>query len=184
MHSIATAIPALHAAGLIGVWNTNVAIGRSEIDEGAAALLAGDSSLAGKPIPLEVALRRIHLEDKDWVFERIRRLRLTGGPFSAEFRVLASSGEIRWVLNRGVLKRDNTGVMYGMGAYIDTTDSHGGTFISAASLNEAERDPLVRAADLCLEAHDAIKLTGDAYLRLRAEQLLKSIGQALAQRRS
>ena len=35
-------VPALQAAGLIGVWSTNVVAGRSVLDEGAAAILAGN----------------------------------------------------------------------------------------------------------------------------------------------
>lgn len=182
MFSIAGMDPALRAAGLIGTWGTNVAAGRSVLDEGAAALLAGNAALAGQPLPLEAALARTHPDDRDWVFERIRRVRQTGGPFSAEFRILTETNEVRWVLNRGTLTRDGAGAMQGRGAYIDTTDTHRGPFISAASLDQDAGDALATAADRCIEAHAALERGGHLDLRRLSETLLFGIGRALARR--
>jgi hypothetical protein len=175
--------PALQAAGLIGVWNTNVVAGRSMLDEGAAAVLAGNPSLAGEPLPLEVALGRTHPDDRDWVFERIRRVRQTGGPFSAEFRILGEKNEVRWVLNRGTLVRNQAGAMQGRGIYIDTTDSHSGPFFPAAAPEHNLEDPLIAAADHCMEVHAALKRGGPVDLRRLSEALLFGIGRSLATRR-
>ena len=182
MFSIAGMDPALRAAGLIGTWGTNVAAGRSVLDEGAAALLAGNAALAGQSLPLEAALACTHPEDRAWVFERIRRVRQTGGSFSAEFRILTEGGEIRWVLNRGTLMRDGTGAMQGRGAYIDTTDAHRGPFISAASLNQDTEDALDVAVDHCIAAHTALERGGYPDLHRLSENLLFGIGRALARR--
>ncbi|MBP2494053.1 hypothetical protein ABID82_006341 [Methylobacterium sp. PvP062] len=175
--------PALQAAGLIGVWNTNVAAGRSVLDEGAAAILAGNPSLAGEPLSLEVALGRTHPDDRDWVFERIRRVRQTGGPFSAEFRILGEKNEVRWILNRGTLVRDKAGAMQGRGVYIDTTDSHSSPFIHAAAVRHDPEDPLIAAADHCIEVHAALKRGSVVDLRRLSETLLFGIGRSLASRR-
>lgn len=180
---LATAGPALMAAGFVGTWNTNVTAGLSILDEGAASLLAGNISLAGKPLSVEAALACTHPEDRMWVFDRIRRVRQTGGAFSAEFRVLTASGNVRWVLNRGTLVPDHTGMMQGSGAYIDTTDTHTRSFIPAASLPQIKDDPLIIAADRCIEAHTAIKRSDRPDLRYLTEALLSGIGRALAQRR-
>ena len=182
MFSIAGMDPALRAAGLIGTWKTNVAAGRSVLDEGAAALLSGNVALAGQPLPLEAALARTHPDDRDWVFERIRRVRQTGGPFSAEFRILTETGQVRWVLNRGALTRDDTGAMQGRGAYIDTTDAHRGPFISAVALDRDTEDELDLAADHCIEAHAALERGGHLDLHRLSEALLFGIGRALALR--
>ena len=182
MFSIAGMDPALRAAGLIGTWGTNVAAGRSVLDEGAAALLAGNAALAGQPLPLEAALTRTHPDDRDWVFERIRRVRQTGGPFSAEFRILTETREVRWVLNRGTLTREGTGAMQGRGAYIDTTDAHSGHFIPAAALSQDGEDPLTVAADHCIEAHTALGRGEHVDLQRLSETLLFGIGRRLAQR--
>lgn len=182
MFSIAGMGPALRAAGLIGTWETNVAVGRSVLDAGAAALLAGNAALAGQPLPLEAALARIHPDDRNWVFERIRRVRQTGGPFSAEFRILTDMNEVRWVLNRGALTPDKTGAIQGCGAYIDTTDAHRDTFISAASLSQDTVSTLDVAADHCIAAHAALERGGHFDLHRISEMLLFGIGQALARR--
>ncbi len=115
---------ALQAAGLIGTWNTDVKAARSVLDSGAAALLAGDVGLAGQPLPLEIALQRAHPDSRDWVFDRIRRMRRTGGPFSAEFRVETPTHHVKWVLTLGILAPDEAGMMRGPGCYIDTTSTH------------------------------------------------------------
>ena len=182
MFFIAGMDPALRAAGLIGTWGTNVVAGRSVLDEGAAALLAGNAALAGRPLPLETALGRTHPDDRDWVFERIRRVRQTGGSFSAEFRILTETREVRWVLNRGTLTSDDAGTMQGRGAYIDTTDAHNNLFIPAAELGQDVEDPLIVAADRCLEAHAALGPGEHVDLQRLSETLLSGIGRRLAQR--
>lgn len=68
--------------------------------------------------------------------------------------------------------------MQGMGIYIDTTDSHRTIGIPTAVVEE----PLIRAADHCLEAHAALKSGGYADLGRVSEMLLFSIGRAIANR--
>lgn len=173
---------ALRAAGLIGIWSTNVPAALSILDEGAAALMAGDVTLAGRPIPLELALGQTHPDDRDWVFERIRRVRRTGGPVAAEFRVMTSTGETRWVLIQGSLAEDETGSMQGCGAYIDTTDHHVPAFWASGPQEVSTDDPLIAAADLALDAHGAIARTGERGLQHLSDLLLFEIGQVLAKR--
>jgi hypothetical protein len=182
MPSVIASEPALRAAGVIGLWNTDVPASLSILDEGAAALMAGDPALAGLPIPLEIALGRTHPDDRDWVFDRIRRVRQTGGPVSAEFRVLTATGEVRWVLNQGSLAPDETGAMHGCGAYIDTTDHHVPSFWASSPESASADDPLITAADLTLDAHGAIAKTGERRIRHLSDLLLFEIGRALARR--
>jgi hypothetical protein len=174
-----TAVPALQAAGFVGIWNTDVPAGRSVLDAGAATLLAGNASLAGHPLPLDVALGQIHPEDRRWVFGKIGRVRQTGGPVSLEFRVLTVTGEIRWILNRGCLAVDATGVLQGRGAYIDVTDLYDRPAQSPAG---AKPEHLEAAADHCIQAHAALERDGDSYLRMISGMLLLGIGRALARR--
>lgn len=182
MVALTAAIPALRAAGLIGIWNTDVAAGRSVLDEGAAAVMAGNAALAGQPLPLETALGRIHPDDRDWLFGQIRQARRTGGPFSAEFRVLSEEGNVRWILNRGTISKNESGGMQGLGAYIDTTVGHRNSGIPAALLTQGIEDPLFVAADRCIEAHTALMQGDHADLRDLSELLLTSIGRTLARR--
>jgi hypothetical protein len=176
-----TEASALQAAGFVGIWDTDVPAGRSVLDAGAAALLAGDPDLAGTPLPLDAALGRIHPDDRNWVFGRIRRVRETGGPVSLEFRIVTGTGETRWILNRGALAPDATGALRGCGAYIDVTDlhTHGGPLPAGGA---ARTDDLDAAADHGIRIHAALERYGDTYLRTVSGMLLLGIGRALARR--
>lgn len=184
MVALTAAVPALRAAGLIGIWNTDVAAGCSVLDEGAAAVMAGNAGLAGQPLPLETALGRIHPDDRDRLFGQIRQARRTGGPFSAEFRVLNDEGNVRWILNRGTISPNESGGMQGLGAYIDTTVGHRSYSVPAALFAQGGEDPLLIAADRCIEAYTALKAGDHADLRSLSELLLTSIGRTLARRLS
>lgn len=178
-----TSEAALDAAGLVGIWRTDVAAARSRLDAGAAAVLAGDAGLAETPLPLEVALGRIHPGDRDWVFERIRRVRRTGGPVSIEFRVRAGDGGIRWILVRGSLAPDAGGGMRGQGAYLDTTDWHRDRLRAVADgPAEAADEPLREAADHALRLREAVRRGRDPFLRALVDLLLFEVGRALAKR--
>lgn len=174
--------PALKAAGIIGTWNTDVTAALSVLDEGAAQLLAGNIELAGRLIPLEVALGRTHPDDRDWVFERIRRVRRTGGATSTEFRIVTDTGEVRWILNRGYLAPDENGVMRGRGAYIDTTDSHRSPFLVVGADYPSKPDPLIEAVDRCIDAHKAVGRVGNRSLLRLSELMLFEIGRTIARR--
>ncbi|MGH1570629.1 PAS domain-containing protein [Methylobacterium sp. P31] len=175
-----TASAALQAAGFVGTWDTDVPAGRSVLDLGAAALLAGNPSLAGTPLSLDVALGGVHPEDRDWVFGKIRRVRQTGGRVSMEFRIVTGTGETRWILNRGCLTPDATGRLRGHGAYIDITDLH--TRPPPLLDGAAQPDHLDAAADHCIAAHAALERHGDAHLRTMSGMLLLGVGRALARR--
>ncbi|MCJ2066256.1 PAS domain-containing protein [Methylobacterium sp. J-088] len=178
-----TAGPALQAAGFIGTWNTDVPAGRSVLDLGAASVLAGNPGLVGKPVPLDVALGRIHPEDRDRVFDTIQRLRQAGGSVAIAFRILTGAGETRWILNQGHLAPDETGRLHGCGAYIDITEFHGG-WASPRSGVLGPAETLDAAADHCIQAHTALERHGDASLHMLSRMLLLGVGRALAQRAS
>ncbi|AYO84459.1 PAS domain-containing protein [Methylobacterium brachiatum] len=177
-----TATSALHDAGFVGTWDTDVLAGRSVLDAGAATLLSGNPSFAGKPLPLDVALGRIHPEDRGWVFDRIRKVRRTGGLVSLEFRVLSATGEVRWILNRGRLAPDTGGALRGRGAYIDVTDLYPSSVPAGLDADAAQVKHLESAADHCIRVHSALDRYGDENLRLISSMLLLGIGRALAQR--
>lgn len=184
MLSKSTNVSALEAAGIVGTWDTDVPAGLSLLDEGAAALLAGNRDLAGRPIPLDIAFGRIHPDDRAWVFAAVRRVRHTGGPIAIEFRVVTATGDIRWILNRGYLTPDATGAMRGHGAYIDTTQTRRGSPFPASSGAPPEADPLHLAADHCMRAHAEIRRSGDTDLSVLVDMLLFRIGRLLAHKQN
>lgn len=176
-----TAAPALQAAGFIGTWNTDVSAGRSVLDLGAATMLAGNPGLVGKPVPLDIALGRIHPEDRDRIFGTIQHLRQTGGSVAIAFRILTGAGETRRILNQGHLAPDASGRLHGCGAYIDITEFHGG-WASPCTGIPGPAETLDAAADHCIQAHTALERHGDAALHMLSRMLLLGVGRALAQR--
>ena len=174
---------ALSAFGFVGAWETNVPAGRSVLDAGASGVMAGDASLAGKPLTLDAALARIHPEDRGWVFERIARVRETGGAFSADFRIVTEAGDVRWIRNRGHLARTEAG-MHGYGAFFDVTDTRPKLDVlpRPTLLVLPPTDPLEQAADQILAARMAIDRTGQTRLRTLVDTLLLEVGRALARR--
>ena len=183
MELASDAVDALQAAGFVGTWDTDVPAGQSVLDAGAATLLAGNPSLAGQPLSLETALGRVHPEDRDRVFGRIRRVRQIGGPVSLEFRVLSGSGEVRWILNRGFLGTGRSGTLRGRGAYLDITDLYERSTPLSNGADPLQSSPLEAAADHGIEAHAALERHGDTYLQTISRMLLLEIGRTLAGRR-
>lgn len=53
--------------------------------------------------------RQLHPEDRDWVLAAHHRCRDTGEPLHAEYRVLAKGGRVVWVVDVGVVVRDDSG---------------------------------------------------------------------------
>jgi PAS domain S-box-containing protein len=51
----------------------------------------------------------LHPGDRDWVARAVERALRTGEPFEHEYRVLRPTGEVRWVLARGLAKVDAAG---------------------------------------------------------------------------
>ncbi|GJE14145.1 MULTISPECIES: PAS domain-containing protein [Methylobacterium] len=176
------AMAALRAAGFVGTWDTDVPAGRSVLDAGAATVLAGNPDLAGQPLALETALGRVHPEDRDWVFGKIRRVRQTGGPVSLEFRVLSGPGEVRWILNRGFLASDPSGMLHGRGAYLDVTDLYTRSGRLTNGAGPGPGGALEAAADHGIQAHAALERHGDTHLQMLSGMLLLGIGRTLAGR--
>ncbi|MCJ2088956.1 PAS domain-containing protein [Methylobacterium sp. E-005] len=151
------------------------------------SVLAGNPGLVGKPVPLDVALGRVHPVDRDRIFDRIQGLRQTGGPVALEFRILTGTGEIRWILNQGLLSANETGRLHGCGVYIDITELYRrrpSRPDGPPEPSEQQAEHLDAAADHCIQAHTALERHGDTALRLLSGMLLLGIGRALAQRAS
>lgn len=182
---LAIDIDALRAAGFVGTWATDVEAGTSILDHGAALMIAGDATLAGKPLTIDRVYACIHDEDRDWMFERIAHVRRRGGSLSAEFRIHSANGEIRTILGRGTAEPDLQGRMQGRGVFFDLTEGHRGRFRPTAPEvhPQVANDPLDVAAKHCIATRELIVRTGNPMLRLLADALLLELGHALAQTR-
>ena len=79
---------------------------------------------AANGLPLADYIRKVSLEDREMLFDRLNQVRLSGGMFVVEYRTHPTPDDVRWVLARGRYERDpRTGAMMGRGIVIDITEN-------------------------------------------------------------
>lgn len=173
---------ALDASGVVGAWSWSSSPDRCILDAGAAAVLAGDPGLAGRPVPLETAKARVHPDDRPALFRHFRALSEHGGLLVAEYRTLSPTGEIRRILDRGRVSRGGRR-REGHGIIIDITEAAPRDAAPSRALARALLDPgeaLAAAVDHALECRDALERIEDSELRLLIDMLLLRLGQKAA----
>lgn len=79
-------------------------------------------SFAGSDLAVSARAELVHPDDLPWVMEQWRLCVSSGDPYEAEYRLLHKSGEYRWVVSRGLPRRDTTGAITGW--YGTCTDVH------------------------------------------------------------
>ncbi len=71
----------------------------------------------------ELLTRVIHPDDLEWVLAECERVRETGEPLHAEYRILTADGRTVWVLDHTLLVRDDDGTpLWVMGFLLDVSD--------------------------------------------------------------
>ncbi|WP_247235215.1 PAS domain-containing protein [Telluribacter sp. SYSU D00476] len=94
------------AAGKVTTWHwdmvENCLSGSAEL----ASLFGVDAQEAIKGLPLEIFIKSIFEEDRDYVTARIQRAIETGEEYEAEYRVVNSEGQQRWAIARGKVMYD------------------------------------------------------------------------------
>src|SRR5215211_7431082 len=69
--------------------------------------------------------RLVHPEDLEWVAAECERTNQTGEPFSGEYRMSTTAGQVRWVRDEAVLVRAGDGrPLFWQGILTDITASH------------------------------------------------------------
>jgi PAS domain S-box-containing protein len=69
--------------------------------------------------------RLVHPEDLEWVAAECERTNQTGEPFSGEYRMSTTAGQVRWVRDEAVLVRAGDGrPLFWQGVLTDITASH------------------------------------------------------------
>ncbi|MEX5719840.1 SpoIIE family protein phosphatase [Geodermatophilus maliterrae] len=110
---------AIDAAG-IGSFDWDLVTGRLTWDDQMLALFGYESGEFGGTIDAFAA--RVHPEDRERTLQALQGAVDTCGEYSAEFRVVLPSGELRWVQGRGRALADDRGAPVRLlGAGIDTT---------------------------------------------------------------
>jgi signal transduction histidine kinase len=68
----------------------------------------------GEPITLATWLEKVHPDDRPGVADKAARLLATGGRMEFEYRIIAPSGEIRWLSARGRYLAERGSFAYGI----------------------------------------------------------------------
>ena len=172
---------ALDALDVIGNWEWDATTDRARVDGIVALLFDVDPDEAAAGVPLSAFIDSIHPEDRERVFAQIRRCRVEGGTYLAEYRVLSADGQTRWVLDRGRFCINHHGrPVSGAGILVDITPMR----MSEGTYREVETRPtevpLDRAAEHAIAAQKAIVEMRDPELKFYADALLKAVGRKLA----
>lgn len=172
---------ALDASGVVGAWDWDHLRHVAIYDRGAAALLAGDAALAGRPLDGTMAMPRVHPDDLGTLVEETLRATQVGGLFLSEYRVLLGNGAVRWLLSRGRTYLGESGrPLRTRGILIDITEGRedGQSYVTRPTVGAD--NPLEAAADH-LTAARAV-LAGIAPFRLRAalDVALMELGRMVA----
>lgn len=96
-------------AGLIGSWSWDVKKNVVTADKGLAQLFGVSEEEALLGLPIEVFVRSIYIEDRAMVGKKIEEAVAEGDTFEGEYRTVDSSGNIRWVIARGRVERNEKG---------------------------------------------------------------------------
>ncbi|WP_245158183.1 MULTISPECIES: PAS domain-containing protein [unclassified Brevundimonas] len=122
-HSDDAARRALAAVNSVGAWEWDIKSDRITADAAFAALYGMDAAQAAVGAPLEAFTAAIHPEDLDRVSAEIASAVAGAGDFVSEYRVIPGPDQMRWVLARGEVYRDQAGEpAYFPGLVIDITD--------------------------------------------------------------
>ncbi len=97
-------------AGLIGSWTWDIPTDTVKADKGLANLFGVSFEQAIEGLPLEAFTNSIYEEDRAKVSDLIREVVESGTTFEAEYRTIDGNGTIRWVIARGRVERDASGV--------------------------------------------------------------------------
>ena len=172
---------ALDASCIVGTWDWDHVRGVVVYDKGAARLLTGDPELADREISGTAAAAAVHPADQEWLKDHMSRAAKAGGLVLAEYRVIDGNGSVRWLLNRGRTHQDHHGrPVRSRGILIDITEMRDGGTRYVMNNTPMAEDPLIRAADLAISLKETLGTKAPTNVRLAADLLLFSLGQAIS----
>lgn len=96
------------AAGEVGTWNLDVLNGTIQADANLARMFAVTPKEAEGGL-LEAYTQAIHPEDVERVNNSITQALESGTDYEASYRLINANGEIRWIVARGRVERDEVG---------------------------------------------------------------------------
>ncbi|HEV7871701.1 MAG TPA: SpoIIE family protein phosphatase [Modestobacter sp.] len=160
------------SASMVGVWEMDLATGRTTWDEHCAALFARDPGCDAT----ENVLEHVHPDDRAAVEEAMSAAVAGRGHFAAEMRILHSDGSARWVVSRGRVLTDAAGRPDRLlGALVDVTEAR---YSAEARLASLQRTTAI--AEVAAELAGAGRIDQLAEITLRGAEVLGAETGALA----
>ncbi|MGQ3413111.1 PAS domain-containing protein [Natrinema sp. LN54] len=110
-------------AGAVGTWEWHIPENRMIVGTSFADTFGIDPDAAREGVPLEKFIDAIHEDDRDRVAAAINEAVETGDTYEEEYRVWNADDDLRWVVARGHVERDEDGNPVTFpGALTDITD--------------------------------------------------------------
>ena len=172
---------AIKASGGVGFWTWNIRDDIAQADAVSALLFNLSPLQSRQGVPISVLMKAVHPDDNERLSSTIWNRVETGGSYSTEYRVVSPTGKIRWLFTRGHFFLDSEGRPdRGRGVIVEITDTRKNAEAWIELDSETINDPVNRAADYCLSAHNEISKIGNSKLLMTIEILLLDLGRMIA----
>lgn len=172
----------LAESGIVGRWEWDAASGRFLLDEGAAALIAGDPRLAGQPLHAERATAGLALPEAARLLDEVRRAAEQEDDVLVQIRVTPQPEAPRFLACQGRIQRDERHQPLRVeGTLVDTADVAPETR-ALLGLEEGTADAIDEAAELLIAARRAIDASGSRRLRQLVDVMLLEVAREIASR--
>ena len=177
----------LTEAGVVGTWEWDPATGRFLLDGGAAALMAGDSRLAGYALHSDRATAALDAPEIERLLGEVRRAAEEDGTILVELRLAeppaGSFAGPRRLLCRGRIHRDALDQpLRGEGTLVDVAEVGSEARALLGLPEDAAGAAIDEAAGLLIAARQAIDASGNLKLRELVDVLLLEVGREIASR--
>ncbi|MGX5774341.1 hypothetical protein [Methylorubrum zatmanii] len=173
----------LAGTGIVGSWEWDPATGRFLLDEGAAALIAGDPRLAGQALHAERATAGLALPEAGRFLEEIRRAAEQEDDVLVQIRVTGSPETPRFLACRGRIQRDERHQPVRVeGTLVDTAEVRPEARALLGLEEESTADAIDEAAELLIAARRAIDASGSRRLRQLVDVMLLEVAREIASR--
>lgn len=111
------------AAGRVSTWTWSVAQDRIDYDEGVLRLMGRTREEIARG-GIEFFQSCVHPEDRTRLNAAIAKAMASGTEAAVEYRIVRPDGTTVWIIDRGVIERDESGAVVRMtGACVDVTES-------------------------------------------------------------
>lgn len=172
----------LAEAGLVGTWEWDPPTGHFLLDEGAAALMAGDAGLAGRPLQSERATAGLEGPDVERFLGEVRRAVEEDDAVLIELRA-DTRPRPRRLLCRGRILRDALGrPTRGEGTLVDAAEVGTEARALLGLAEDAAGAAIDEAAGLLIAARRAIDASGNPRLRDLVDVVLLEVAREIASR--